>query len=372
MKRSALVGSIIAVALLLLLFLLLWFFHFRFIQSTQDAYVNGNQVVVSPQLTGFVQAVYCQDTQSVEEGDLLVVLDPTDQMIALERAKETFADAIRQYVSLREKVSALQAEKEIQTIQFMRAGKDYLHRLQLVDSGAVSKEDYEHAKAAFIEAFAATTRAEHELRSTEAQIQNTTLETHPNVVRAEEALRQAVINRNRCEIYAPVKGMIARKTVQVGQSISPEDSLLLIIPFDQMWVDANFKEVQLKGVFPGLPVKIYADLYGKGVLFHGKVVALSAGTGSVFSVLPPQNATGNWIKIVQRLPVRIALNPMEVEKYPLRLGLSMHVKIDVRAPVQEIVNSAQFQTTTFSKQQEGADELVAKIFQENNSWIQNP
>ncbi len=372
MKRLPLLVAVISTIFLLLAFFLLWFLHFRFIESTKDAYVNGNQVVVTSQIAGFIEKVYCQDTQLIKEGDLLVSLDPTDQIIALTLAKESLADAIRQYFSLQEKLASLQAEKQVQIANFVRTAKDYLHRLKLVKTGAISKEECQHAEAAFIAAFATTTRAEHDLLSTEALIKNTTLKTYPSVIKAQEEAKQAFINRNRCEIYAPATGMIARKNAQVGESISARDALLTIVPFDQIWVDANFKEVQLTNVHPGLPAEVYADLYGKRVLFHGKVLGISAGTGSVFSVLPAQNATGNWIKIVQRLPVRIGLDSTEIQKFPLRLGLSMKVTIDIRAQTEAIEDKAQFATTAFLRQQEGVEEFIAKIFEENSTWKQNP
>lgn len=366
MKRLPLLIAMISTGCAVLILFLLWFLYFRFIESTKDAYVNGNQVVVTSQITGFVEKVYCQDTQLVKEGDLLIALDQADQVIALTVAKEALADAIRQYLSLQEKLASLEAEKQIQTARFIRTAKDYLHRIKLIKTGAIAKEDCEHAEADFVAAFAATTRAQHDLLSTEALLANTTLKTYPNVVKAQEEVKQAFLNHKRCKIYAPATGMVAKKNVQVGESISPHDALLTIVPFDQMWVDANFKEVQLPNVRAGLPAEVRADLYGRKVLFHGKILGISAGTGSVFSVLPPQNATGNWIKIVQRLPVRIGLDPAEIQKFPLRLGLSMKVTIDIRAELEEIDDRAQFVTHSFLNQQEGMEEFVAKIFEENS------
>lgn len=365
MKRPLLTISAIVTALILIAWLVFYIVHWRFIETTEDAYVNGNQVVITSQVPGFVQSVNVQDTQIVNAGDLLALLDATDPTIALEDAKDKLALAVRQYIALVETVAQLKAEKQVKTSWFIRTGQDYLHRQELVESGAISVEDFEHSEADFVSAFASTLLVEHQLKAAIAQVVGTTVETHPSVVEAMQSVKQAFVNLKRCEIRAPATGMVARKSVQVGQSILPKDQLLLIIPFDQMWVDANFKEVQLKDVRPGLPVHVHADYYGRDVLYKGIVLDINAGTGSVFSVLPPQNATGNWIKIVQRLATRIALDPEEVKKHPLRLGLSMKVKIDVRKPVEEIVDQGRFETTIFQDQLDGVDALIAQIIAEN-------
>lgn len=360
----------IAIALITLLLLLYWLIWGRFFVSTTDAYVNGNQIVVTSQISGFVQTVAVQDTQLVAEGDLLVHLDPTDSIIALEKAKSSLGEAVRQVIVLQQRVSELQAEKQVRLSDFIRAGQDYVHRENVVEEGGVSREDFEHAEAAFVSAFASTLMVEHALRAAAAQVENTTLETHPLVLSAEEELRAAYVNLKRCHIVSPVRGIVAQKRAQVGESILPADPLMAVIPLDQMWVDANFKENQLKKVRLGQKVRLWADLYGRFHSFHGTVIGISAGTGSVFSLLPPQNATGNWIKIVQRLPVRIEIDPAEIRKLPLRLGLSMNVKIDlgeegpmVPAPFE---GRPLFNTPIFEEQLSGADELIQQIIKDNS------
>lgn len=365
MRRPILISALVLTLLALIAFAIFYFVHWRFIESTEDAYVNGNQVVVTSQVSGFLQGVYVQDTQLVQAGDLLVTLDKTDPTIALELAQKQLANVAREYIAMVEKVSSLEAEKQIRNSEFIKTGQDFVHRQQLLESGAVSIEDYEHAEAAFTAAFAATLLTEHNLRAAQAQVEGTTVDTHPTVMSAKQAVRQAYVNLKRCDVRAPVSGMVARKGAQVGESIAPSDPLLTIVPFDQMWVDANYKEVQLKCVQPGLPVTMHADLYGRSVIYHGVVLGINAGTGSVFSVLPPQNATGNWIKIVQRLAVRVALDPEEVKKHPLRLGLSMDVKLDVRRPLEEIEDLGHFETSVFAEQLEGVEEMIAQIIREN-------
>lgn len=368
MNRKPFLLAVSITLLLLVGLFLYWLLHWRFIESTTDAYVNGNQVVVTSQIDGYVKQVLCQDTQKVHEGDLLVQLDETDRLIALEEAKKSLAAAARNYVSLQEKVATLRAEKEVRLSEFIRTGLDFVHRQKLVESGAVSLEDFQHAEAAFVAAFASTQYAEHAVKEAEAQISHTTLRTYPEVVEAIQRVRQTYINWKRCKILAPATGMVAQKTVQVGQSIQSNSMLLIVVPFDQMWVDANYKEVQLKGVKAGMPVTLRSDLYGRSLLFHGRVLDINAGTGSVFSVLPPQNATGNWIKIVQRLAVRIALDPYEVETHPLRLGLSMTTTIDLRNPVRPVDDSVVLKTNVFAHQEEGVDALIDQILEENVFW----
>lgn len=368
MKRPLLVISAVITAVLLLAWLIFYVVYWRFIETTGDAYVNGNQVVVTSQVQGFVQNVYVQDTQLVHAGELIAQLDPTDAEIALGEAKEKLGNAVRTYIALVQKVDELKADKQVKASWFVRTGQDYQHRQELIDSGAISVEDFQHAEADFVAAFASVLLVEHQLKAAEAQVANTTLETHPLVAEAIQLVRQAYVNLKRCKILAPASGMVARKAVQVGQSIAPSDTLLLIIPFDQVWVDANFKEVQLKNVRPGAPATVRADYYGHSVVFHGTVLDINAGTGSVFSVLPPQNATGNWIKIVQRLATRILLDPEEVKKHPLRLGLSMEVKIDVRSPLEDVQDRGYFETPIFQDQLQGVDELIAQVIEENSQW----
>lgn len=352
-----------------LIVFLIWLFIWRLEETTNDAYVNGNQVIVTPQISGYIQSVFVEDTSQVQQGDLLVTLDPTDMTIALEKAKQNLALSVRNYIALQERVETLKADKQVKTADLYRTSQDFVHRGKLIDSGSVSVEDYEHAEAAFMGASASLMMVEHELKSAIAQIENTTLETHPQILESKAALREAFVKLKRCQIYAPVHGMVGQKKAQVGEAVMAEDPLLVIVPFDQIWVDANFKEVQLKKVKVGQSVRIRSDFYGREFIFHGTVVGLNAATGSVFSLLPPQNATGNWIKIVQRLPVRIALDPEEIKKHPLRLGLSMTVTVDLTSTPQEPPERTLplFETAIFSEQLVGVDELIDQIIKDN-SW----
>ena len=371
-KRKPVMWTLVAILLVIAIAVLIWWwFWLRFEESTDDAYVNGNMVVLTPQVPGIVTSISVDDTNYVSKGRIIVELDRTDAEIALGESVSNLAETVREVVSLFEKVDELQAEKEMRKAELIKKGQDFAHRQALVEEGGVSKEDYEHSEADFISAFASVIMVDHQLRAAIAQVENCTVETHPLVEKAKESVRQMWVNLQRCTISAPVDGMVAQKKVQVGEWVNPGDFLLEIIPFGQMWVDANFKETQLRHMRIGQDVELRADLYGRGTIFHGKIVGIPGGTGSVFSVLPPQNATGNWIKIVQRLPVRIALDPKEMQESPLRLGLSMDVTVDTHN-IEGLVIAAQkpmepllYETDVFEEQESGAEPLIAETIEAN-------
>lgn len=352
---------------------LLWLLIFRFQQSTNDAYVNGNQVVISPQISGFISSVTVEDTQLVEEGHVLVQLDTIDKTVAFERAKSELADTVRKVAELFQNVEKFKADTEARKAEMAKTGQDYEHRKKLVASGAISLEDFQHSEANFIAAFAGLLSAQYQLRGAEALTEGTTIATHPTVETGKTAVREAYVNLQRCTIRSPVTGMVASKNAQVGESIAPSTPLMTIIPLDQIWIDANFKESQLRHIRIGQSVKTTADMYGSDVVYHGHVIGIGAATGSVLSVLPPQNATGNWIKIVQRLPVRIGLESAEIKKNPLRLGLSMNVKVDIHDQKGKIIPSptplsALFSTDVFGKQIEGVEEIIDTIIRDNSTF----
>lgn len=353
-----------------------WFFLGRFEVKTQDAYVQGNQVVVTPQISGFVQSITVQDTELVEEGRILIQLDPVDQKLALEGAKNTLAETVRNVTQMVENVGFLKAEKEVKKAELTRAGQDYQHRKKLVKIGGVSKEEFEHSEAAFIASFAGLLGVQHQLRGALALVENTTIKSHPLVEKAKDEFKRAYVNLQRCTIRCPVKGMVAMKKAQVGESVFPETPLMTIVPLNQIWVDANFKENHLGKVRIGQSVKLHSDLYGSDVPYQGKVTGIGAATGSVLSVLPPQNATGNWIKIVQRLPIRIELDPQEVIENPLRLGLSMHVTVDIHDTSGKRIPpppppGALFKTNIFAKEEKWADKLIDQIIEQNSTFSFN-
>ncbi|MEM5437292.1 EmrA/EmrK family multidrug efflux transporter periplasmic adaptor subunit [Paraburkholderia diazotrophica] len=347
---------------------LYYFLVARFHEDTDDAYVNGNVVQITPQVTGTVIAVNADDTQTVKSGDPLVVLDPADSRIALQTAEANLGQVVRQVRGLYADDSQYQAQVAVRQADLSRAQDDLKRRMTVAQTGAVSQEEISHARDAVKSAQAALDASQQQLASNRALTANTTIASHPNVQAAAAKVRDAYLNNARNTLPAPVTGYVAKRSVQVGQRVSPGNPLMAIVPLNAVWVDANFKEVQLKHMRIGQPVELTADVYGSSVKYHGKVVGFSAGTGSAFSLLPAQNATGNWIKVVQRLPVRIAIDPQELEKHPLRIGLSMQVDVSIKDDTGGELGSAQntvYQTNVFNKYGDEADAEIARIISEN-------
>src|SRR6266851_928417 len=304
-----------------------WWLDGRWHTSTDDAYVQGNLVQLTPQIAGIVIRINADDTALVREGDAVVVLDDADTRSALDEAKAGLAQAVRRVRQLYANTDALRASVELRRAEWRRAREDLQRRTGLPDARALADEDLKHAQAQFESAAATLRAAEQQLAASEALVSRTTVATHPDVKQAAAKLRESYLAAQRASVLAPVTGYVARRSVQLGEQVAPGAPLLAIVPLADVWVDANFKETQLQYVRIGQPATLSSDLYGGAVTYHGTVIGLGSGTGSAF-VLPPQNATGNWIKIVQRLPVRIRLDPQELAAHPLRVGLSINVSID--------------------------------------------
>lgn len=307
-----------------------WFLFARHHQSTDDAYVNGDLVQITSEVPGTVMALETDDTQGVERGQTLLTLDPADAQVAMSDAEARLARAVREVRTLFATAEEIRARIADREIELKRAEDDYRRRSNLLKDGAVSSEELSHTKDTIAQMRANLREAREQLNATTVQIDGTTVDTHPQVLAAEAAVRDAALALRRTRIFAPVAGVVARRSVQVGQRVAPGTALMAVVPLEDVWVDANFKEVQLKDMRVGQPVEVRADVYGGSVTYHGTLVGLSAGSGSAFALLPAQNASGNWIKIVQRVPVRIALDPEQLKAHPLRVGLSMTVTVDVR------------------------------------------
>ncbi|WP_321814881.1 MULTISPECIES: EmrA/EmrK family multidrug efflux transporter periplasmic adaptor subunit [unclassified Paraburkholderia] len=347
---------------------LYYFLVARFSEGTDDAYVNGNVVQITPQVTGTVIAVNADDTQTVKIGDPLVQLDPADSRIALQQAEANLGQTVRQVRGLFADDSQYEAQVAVRQADLSRAQDDLRRRMQVAQTGAVSQEEISHARDSVKSAEAALDAAQQQLAANRALTANTTIANHPNVMAAAAKVRDAYLTNARNTLPAPVTGYVAKRSVQVGQRVSPGTPLMSVVPLNAVWVDANFKEVQLKHMRIGQPVEMTADVYGSSVVYHGKVVGFSAGTGSAFSLLPAQNATGNWIKVVQRLPVRIALDPADLEKHPLRIGLSMQVDVNIKDDTGSQLGNAQnttYETNVFEKYGDEADAEIARIITEN-------
>ncbi len=368
-KRKRLMALLIGVILVAAVaYGFYYFLDARFHQDTDDAYVNGNVVQITPQVTGTVISVNADDTQTVKAGDPLVVLDGADARVALAQAEANLAQTVRQVRGLFVNNDQYQAQIAQREADLSRAQDDLRRRMAVAQTGAVSQEEISHARDTVKSAQAALDAAQQQLASNRALTSNTTIATHPNVLAAAAKVRDAYLNNARDVLPAPVTGYVAKRSVQVGQRVSPGTPLMAIVPLGSVWVDANFKEVQLTHMRIGQPVELTADIYGSSVVYHGKVVGFSAGTGSAFSLLPAQNATGNWIKVVQRLPVRIAIDPAELRAHPLRIGLSMQADVDIKNESGDQLGNAQntvYQTNVFDKYGDEANAEIARIIAEN-------
>jgi membrane fusion protein (multidrug efflux system) len=306
-----------------------WLLSGRYSETTDDAYVAGNIVAVTSRENATVTALYADNTQAVHHGELLIEMDPAVAEVTMRAAEANLARAARSVRGTFANADSYSAQLKQAEVELARAQSDYQRR-QAALAGAVSGEELGHARDAVAAAEAAVNSARGGLAQAESGIAGMDVAHNPDVLAAEAQLRAAAIALSHMKIVAPVDGVIAQRTVQVGQRVNAGAPLMAVVPLANVWVDANFKEVQLARMRIGQPVKITTDIYGSKVAYHGKIAGLGAGSGSAFAVLPPQNASGNWIKIVQRVPVRIALDPAELDKNPLRIGLSVSAEVDIR------------------------------------------
>jgi membrane fusion protein, multidrug efflux system len=350
-----------------------WFVSGRYYESTDDAYVGGNLVQVTPQVAGTVLAIHADDTDFVNIGQTLVELDKADSRVALDQAEAKLAKTVRSVRNLIATDAQLQANVEMRRAELDRAREDLARRSKLEQEvpGAVAGEEIQHARDAVATASASLEAANRQLAAQVTLTDHTTIQNHPDVNEAAAKVRESYLAYARTALPAPVSGFVARRAVQVGQRVSPGAPLMTVVPLDQVWVDANFKESQLPYLRAGQPVKLVADAYGRGVTYHGKLAGFGAGTGSAFALLPAQNATGNWIKVVQRVPVRITLDPAELLQHPLQIGLSMEVEVDTherggeRLPKVTRSNTS-YETQAFASVNNLADRRVAEIIAANS------
>ena len=360
-KRAFIVlGAVIVVGAVV--WMASWLLVAKGYESTDDAYINSDLVQITSEVPGTVLSVRVDDTQSVERGTVLAELDPADAKVATAAAEAQLARAVRSVRGLFAQRDQLQAQIAQRQSDVRRAQDDVKRREGLLADGAVSGEELSHSRDALSGAQAALDGARQALNATEAQIEGTTVETHPQVLDAEAAVRNAALALHRTQLKAPVAGVIARRSVQIGQRVAAGSPLMGLVPLDDVWVDANFKEGQLRDIRVGQPVRLHADLYGRNIEFHGKIAGLSAGSGSAFALLPAQNASGNWIKIVQRVPVRIVIDPQDLKAHPLRVGLSMTVRVDVHDTSGSLMATQVRSAPLPSEVSEGDDlEIEARI-----------
>lgn len=354
-----------------LLFFFYWLLVWRFQEYTDNAYVQGNQVYIKSLRNGFVTGIYSDDSFLVKKGQLLIRLNETDSIIALEKAQKKLAQTVRDVCQAFHDVFSLAADIEVKEAEHLKAKQNFKHRNDVIGARGVSLEDYQNAVDDLHASAASLKSTISNFQRKVAFVQGTSIEDHPLVQAAAQEVRDAWVQLYRCKIYAPVDGLVAQRTIQVGMWISTNQPLMAIIPLNQIWVDANFKETQLKKMRIGQKVRFTSDLYGRSVVFHGKIVGLPGGAGNVFSLLPPENLSGNWIKIVQRLPVRVALdNKDELKKHPLRIGLSLELTVDLSDQTGLLVpttfsNAPHYSTDIFQTEESGNRELISKIIASN-------
>ena len=297
-------------------------------EETDDAYVGGDIVSITSRVDGTVVALHADNTQHVDRGQPLIELDPATEVAALQAAEAHLGEAVRAYRSQRATVDQAAAEIAQAKVDLGKAQADVSRRQSAYAQGAVSGEELSHAGDTVAATRASLTLATARKAQAQSAVEGTSVYDNPAVLAAIAAVRLAAINLAYTDLKAPMAGVVAQRTVQLGQRVAPGTPLMAVVPLDSLWIDANFRETQLADLRVGQPVAIKADIYGPAITFHGRVLGLGAGSGNAFALLPPQNASGNWIKIVQRVPVRIALDPAELRKTPLRIGLSVDVTVD--------------------------------------------
>jgi membrane fusion protein (multidrug efflux system) len=356
----------------------------RHYEETDNAYVQGNVIQITPQVGGTVTAIYADETDAVQAGQPLVRLDAADADVALAQAEAALGQTVRQVhtlyannASYAAQIRLREADADRARTQLDTAGQDLARRQGLAGSGAVSGEELAHARdqvtaahSALTAAQAAVVAAREQLASNQALTDGTNVEQHPSVQAAVAKLREAWIAAHRTTLPAPASGYVNKRTVQIGQRVAPGAPLMSVVPLEQLWVDANFKENQLRTIRVGQPARLMADLYGKQVVYDGKVTGLGISTGAASALLPAQNATGNWIKVVQRVPVRIQLDPKQLADNPLRVGLSMLVEVDIGDQSGPRLSAAPrqtplAQTQVFDMDDAGAEALIRNIVARN-------
>jgi membrane fusion protein (multidrug efflux system) len=347
-----------------------WQTVLRLRETTDDAYVNGNVVQITPQIPGTVVGINADDTQYVTAGQPLVRLDPADAKVALDQAEANLALTVRSVRGIFATTAQLGAAQAIRQTDLETAQQDLARRERLAGSGAISGEELQHARDAVSAAKSALLASQQQFVADRVRIDGTQVADHPQVQQAASAVHSAFLTLARTQLPAPVSGYVAHRNVQLGQRVAPGTVLMAVVPLNQVWVDANFKELQIGNIRVGQPATLVADLYGGSVEYHGTVVGFSAGTGASFALLPAQNATGNWIKVVQRLPVRIALDPRELAAHPLQVGLSMRVRVSTadrdgaRLP-RTAANAPSYATSVFDDADRQANARIEAIIAAN-------
>ncbi|MFA3759858.1 multidrug efflux MFS transporter periplasmic adaptor subunit EmrA [Yersinia sp. 2544 StPb PI] len=368
-KRILLLLTVIFIILGVAYFIY-WFLVLRHHQETDNAYISGNQIQIMSQVPGSVVSVNFENTDFVKSGDVLLALDPTDAEQAFEQAKTALANSVRQTHQLMINSKQYQANIALKKTELSKSQNDLQRRVVLGSANVIGREELQHARDAVDAAQASLDVAIAQYNANQALVLNTPLEKQPAVEQAAAKLRDAWLSLQRTKVVSPVDGFVSRRSVQVGAEIANGAPLMAVIPANQMWVDANFKETQLANMRIGQSATVITDFYGDDVVYQGKVVGLDMGTGSAFSLLPAQNATGNWIKVVQRLPVRIELDNKQLAEHPLRIGLSTTVRVDTantdgQVLAQNVRKEPAFVTNALSLDLAPVNQMISDIVHAN-------
>jgi membrane fusion protein (multidrug efflux system) len=371
-RRGFLLRLVLIVVILGIIGWSLWYFlDGRWYEGTDDAYVNGNIVQITPRINGTVITIGADDGDLVKQGDVLVKLDRSDADVELQRASANLASTVRKVRGLYSTVSGAQAQLAVQRVALAKAQADYNRRRDLAKTGAISNEELSHALDALNSAQNGLTTAQQQLQTNSVLVDDTVVASHPDVKAAAAQYRAAYLDDVRTTMVAPVTGYVAKRTVQVGQRVQPGAALMAVVPLHEVWVDANFKETQLKHMRIGQPVEVTSDVYGSSVKYKAQVESLGVGTGSAFSLLPAQNATGNWIKIVQRIPVRVVFtDPSQLDKNPLRIGMSLDTDVNLhdqsgQTLSQQARTEPRFTTDVFQQEMADANAQIDRVIHDN-------
>ena len=371
-RRGVMLRVLMAVLVLAAIAWTIWYFIVgRWYESTDDAYINGNIVQITPRIAGTVISIGADDGDFVKQGQVMVQLDKSDADVELQRASANLANTVRRVRGLYSTVTGAQAQVAVEKVALQKAQADYNRRRDLAKSGAISAEELAHARDALTAALSALTTSEQQLQTNKVLVDDTAVASHPDVKAAAAQYRAAYLDDVRTVMVAPVTGYVAKRSVQVGQRVQPGAALMAVVPLHEVWVDANFKETQLTHMRIGQPVEITSDVYGGSVKYKGRVESLGVGTGSAFSLLPAQNATGNWIKIVQRIPVRVVFtDPAQLDQHPLRIGMSLDTEVNLHdqsgpALAQSARSEPRFSTDVYKDQLAKANAQIEQIIHAN-------
>ena len=371
-RRGVMLRVLLVVLVLAAIAWTAWYFlDGRWYESTDDAYVNGNIVQITPRIAGTVISIGADDGDVVKQGDVMVQLDKSDADVELQRASANLASTVRRVRGLYSTVTGAEAQLAVQRVNLQKAQADYNRRRDLAKTGAISAEELSHARDALTSAQSALDTVQQQLTTNKVLVDDTVVASHPDVKAAAAQYRAAYLDDVRTTMIAPVTGYVAKRTVQVGQRVQPGAALMAVVPLHEVWVDANFKETQLTHMRIGQPVEVTADVYGSSVKYKAKLQSLGVGTGSAFSLLPAQNATGNWIKIVQRISARVVFtDAAQLDKYPLRIGMSLNTEVNLHDQSGPMLSQTPrseplFSTDIYNHELAEANQQIEQVIHEN-------